>query len=112
MKIFKLVCIIKKNFYLRLREEVDRVLGAKTELHYDDMTELVYTGCVFKETLRLWPPAPELIRTADEDFYINNYKIPKGTQLNLSPYFCGRNEKFFPNPTDFKPERFLNEDSE
>lgn len=76
------------------------------------MASLEYTGLVFKETLRLWPPAPEIIRTSDQEFYINDLKIPNNTQLNLSPYFSGRNPKYFPNPNEFKPERYINEDTE
>nr|QUF59386.1 cytochrome p450 CYP3049C1 [Brachionus angularis] len=98
--------------FAKLREEIDRVIGAKNEVSYDDMTLLEYTGCVFKETLRLWPPAPEIIRVSDQDFYINGLKIPKNTQINLSPHFSGRNPKYFPNPDEFRPERFLKEDTD
>nr|AHL88995.1 cytochrome p450 3049C1 [Brachionus koreanus] len=100
-----------KNTHIlpRLREEIDSVLGAKKEISLDDLTKLEYTECVFKETLRLWPPAPEILRVSTDDFYINDFKIPKNTQINLSPYFSGRNEKYFPNPDKFIPERFLNE---
>lgn len=79
----------------------------RKDITYEHLTKLEYTECVFKETLRLWPPAPEILRVSTDDFYIQNFKIPKHTQINLSPYLSGRNEKYFPNPMEFRPERFL-----
>nr|UOU03252.1 cytochrome P450 3049C1 [Brachionus rubens] len=96
--------------YNKLKEEIDLVMGSKTELDYDDISRLEYTGCVFKETLRLWPPAPEILRVSTEEFYINDLKVPKNTPVNLSPYFSGRNPKYFPNPDHFEPERFTNQE--
>ena len=64
-----------------MRKEVDSVLGAKPDITYDDLTRLEYTGCVFKETLRLWPPGANLHRLADEDLILNGYSIPKGTWI-------------------------------
>nr|QVK45596.1 cytochrome P450 [Brachionus paranguensis] len=100
-----------KNTHIlpRLREEIDSVLGAKKEVTYEDLTKLEYTECVFKETLRLWPPAPEILRVSTDELCIGGFRIPKNTQINLSPYFSGRNEKHFSNPNEFRPERFLNE---
>ena len=56
-KIF-LVYILLLHFEkkIRAREEVDRVLGARTEITCQDVNELKYCSSIFKESLRLFPP--------------------------------------------------------
>ena len=54
----------------RLRKEVDTVLGAKTDISFDDINKLEYTGAVFKEALRKWPPASEFSKF----FFFNLFK--------------------------------------
>jgi cholesterol 24(S)-hydroxylase len=93
----------------KLKDEIDREMGARSQVNYEDMNKLEYTNCVFKETLRLWPPAPIMSRVTDRDFLINNYKIPPNTQLTISPHLNGRSAEYFPDPDKFKPERFLKE---
>nr|UOU03258.1 cytochrome P450 3049A1 [Brachionus rubens] len=95
----------------KLREEVDRVIGSKTEITYEDLGELEYTNCVFKETLRKWPPAPEFSRKTYQEIELEGIKIPENTWIMLSPYVMGRNPEYFPEPDKFIPERFL-KDSE
>ena len=48
-----------------------------------------------------------MFRISNADFFINEYEIPKDTQLIISPYMCGRNKKYFPDSLEFKPERFF-----
>lgn len=67
---------------------------------------------MIKETLRLWPPAGGGSRNIDvDDFKINDFLIPKGTHVMPSTYLCGRWNEYFPNPLEFKPERFLKEEN-
>ena len=73
-----------KNFeyyFIRLKEEVDRVIGSKSQITYDDLVELEYTSCVFKETLRKWPIAPVMSRITYNDIEISGIKIPKKTMI-------------------------------
>ena len=46
---YKLKSIIKN----RAREEVDRVIGDKNEVTYQDINNLKYCSYIFKEALRL-----------------------------------------------------------
>jgi cytochrome P450 len=76
---------MKLSFLLiRLREEVDRVLGERSEITYADIGELKYCASVFKETLRLWPPAPLFDRITSEPMRIGNYDVPKNTWVFVS----------------------------
>lgn len=69
----------------KLREEIDSVLGDKSEITSEDLNNLIYVSCVVKETLRLWPPANGTVRMIDtDDFYINGMNIPKGTLFHVN----------------------------
>ncbi len=60
------------------------MLGSKTTIDYEDITKMKYIGCVFKESLRLFPPATELIRFVPEEREINGLKIPKRTPYTVN----------------------------
>nr|UOU03248.1 cytochrome P450 3049E2-2 [Brachionus rubens] len=94
----------------KLNEEIDTVLGQKQEITEDDLSKLIYTTSVLKEALRKWPPAPDFIRYPPEDIFIGNYNIPKNTLISVAPFQLGRNEKYFPKPEEFIPERFISDD--
>ena len=65
----------------KAREEIDRVLGERTEVTFQDASELKYCTAIFKEALRLFPPAPSVNRFATEEVDIHEIKIPKNTPL-------------------------------
>jgi cholesterol 24(S)-hydroxylase len=79
------------DIFKKAREEVDRVLGERNEITYQDAVDLKYCSCIFKEALRLYPPAPVLDRFILDDLIINGYKIPKNSifhVLNIIYYYC------------------------
>lgn len=49
-----------------MREEVKRVIG-KNSMKFDHLVDLNYTEMVIKETLRLFPLAPILLRRLTGD---------------------------------------------
>jgi cholesterol 24(S)-hydroxylase len=65
----------------KAREEIDRVLGKRRTVTYQDFTELKYCSAIFKETLRLYPPAALLNRKSDRTFHIDGCEIPKETNI-------------------------------
>lgn len=65
----------------KAREEVDRVLGERTEITYQDVNELKYCSAIFKEALRLFPPASPITRHIKDSATICGYKIPSDTPL-------------------------------
>ncbi|CAG8714743.1 10219_t:CDS:2, partial [Cetraspora pellucida] len=48
---------------------------------FDQIEQLKYLECVFKEVLRVIPPVPALVRTNAKDEVLNGYFIPKKTPL-------------------------------
>jgi cytochrome P450 len=65
----------------KAREEIDRVLGERTEVTFQDVNDLKYCSAIFKEALRLFPPAPQVNRRVPEDIEINGITIPKDSPL-------------------------------
>jgi len=90
--------------FAKLRDEV-KVLDGRTPV-LDDLPRLPYTLQVFKEALRLYPPAYILTRTPTEDVFIDGYKLKKGAIIMISPYILHRNAENFPDPEKFDPDRF------
>jgi cytochrome P450 len=81
--------------YARLRAEVD--LGE----------EDVYLDAVVKETLRLCPAAPIVVRKLLEPIELGGYEIPAGTTVAPCVHLVHRNAEIYPEPTRYRPERFL-----
>ncbi|MBV9257628.1 MAG: cytochrome P450 [Ktedonobacteraceae bacterium] len=96
------------DIYEKMQQEVDTVLQGRTPT-YSDLAQLPYTLQVFKETMRLYPPAYGFVRVALRDQKIVGYSISKGQTVIISPYTMHRNAGYFSDPETFDPERFAPE---
>ena len=67
-----------------MRDEIERVLGSRTEINNEDLANLEYVECVFKESMRKYPPVCEVDRATTEDMNICGYKIPKNTWISVN----------------------------
>jgi cytochrome P450 len=94
--------------YQKVQQEVDSVLQGRTPT-YADLARLPYCLQVFKEAMRLYPPAYAFSRRALRDVEIDGYRVPKGWVVLLAPYTLHRREEYFPEPEKFDPERFTPE---
>jgi len=90
----------------RLEAELREVLGDRPALP-EDMAALPFTQAVVNETLRLYPPAYVTGREAIRDTVIGALPIPKGHLVLISIYALQRDPRFFPEPSEFRPERWL-----
>ena len=66
---------------LRLQEEVDTVLQGRDSITFDDLNKLEYVGQVFKEALRLYPPAPGTTRMNLQEVIVDGFRIPKHSMI-------------------------------
>lgn len=61
---------------------------------------------VYKESLRLFPPAYMLVRQAEQQDELCGQKICKGDQIVIAVEAIHRDPRFFNEPQRFMPERF------
>jgi len=73
---------------------------------YEEYKKLVYTMWVFKETLRLFPPAVEIPKIAVNEAQVGDFTIPAKTFVNVHLYCLHRNPQYWTEPNEFIPERF------
>ncbi|MCC6142876.1 MAG: cytochrome P450 [Candidatus Hydrogenedentes bacterium] len=92
----------------RLHEELDQVLGGRSP-QPEDYPRLPYTRQVFAETMRMFPPAYMVGREAIRDTELGGYRIPRNSQVVLSPFITQRDPRFHEDPLRFDPSRFTPE---
>ena len=64
------------------------------------------TRAIFAEALRLAPPVWVSPRRAIEDVDVAGIPVPRGAHVIVSQYASHRNPEFFPDPEEFRPERW------
>ncbi|XP_058240637.1 cytochrome P450 4V2 [Hemibagrus wyckioides] len=96
----------------KVQQELYEVFGdSDRPINNEDLKKLRYLECVIKEALRIFPSVPFFARTICEDTHINGYKVPKGVNVIILTYALHRDPRFFPEPEEFRPERFLPENT-
>nr|WP_319250599.1 cytochrome P450 [uncultured Celeribacter sp.] len=76
---------------------------------FSDLSKLRFTKDVFRETLRLYPPVPMMVRESACPVQFRARRVPKGAQIVLSPWHLGRHQRFWDDPDCFDPDRFKTE---
>ncbi|KIW84306.1 hypothetical protein Z517_03556 [Fonsecaea pedrosoi CBS 271.37] len=94
----------------KLYEELDNtftdVEAIKTG---QDLTSCVYLKACIEEALRMAPPGPGVLprtilkggETIDGEY------LPEGTTVGVAWWALGYNANYFPNPEEYRPERYL-----
>ncbi len=73
------------------------------------MSKLPATRDVFRETLRLYPPVPMMVRETTCPERFRKRDIRKGSQIVLSPWHLQRHTRLWDNPDAFDPGRWQTE---
>lgn len=99
-----------KESLQKIQQELDATVGRQREITESDLSNLPYLQATIKETLRLYPAAPMAVpHEATEDCILHDhgYFVSKGTRLLFNLYKIQRDPRVWPDPDEFKPERFL-----
>jgi cytochrome P450 len=89
----------------RLHREV-RAFPPERISSLDDLQNWPRLRQTLLETLRLYPPAPNMVREAIGEDVIAGVKVEPRTQVWISPWVIHRHRKFWDQPTAFIPDRF------
>lgn len=89
----------------RLREEIAEVGGGRP-LEPADISRLEYLDGVVKETLRLNPVIPDVMRVLARPARIGGHDLPAGIGVAPNIYATHRRPDVWPDPERFRPERF------
>lgn len=104
------------NVQNKLHEEIAEVndrLGGKC-ITYDVLQKMKYLDQVISETLRKWPAGVQIDRICVKDYVYDDgdklkFKIEKGSLVSYSLVGIQHDPNYFPNPENFDPERFSDE---
>ena len=93
----------------KMSEVVAEVCGDRLP-EAGDYPRLKYLEMVYAESMRLYPPAWVVARTATEEYTMRTGEvIPKGAHLIASQLVVHHDARWWPEPMRFDPERFTDE---
>ncbi|WP_044008384.1 cytochrome P450 [Leisingera methylohalidivorans] len=92
--------------YPEWQEKVAVEAEALEDESFAAVSKLKISRDVFRETLRLYPPVPMMVRQAACPEQFRNRNVPKGAQMVLSPWHLHRHERLWENPDRFDPARW------
>lgn len=92
-----------------MHAEIKQVIGNRLP-QASDYQMLHYTRNIFRESLRLYPPAWTIARETREDMVIKDYHFSKGSVLWTVTYLLHHDEKYFHDAERFIPDRWDEED--
>ncbi|GFS58087.1 probable cytochrome P450 49a1 [Trichonephila inaurata madagascariensis] len=100
-----------KKVQQKLREETMKYLPTKSSrFSGTPLSQRQYLNSVIKETLRVNPVAVGTGRVIQKDLELGGYCVPAQTMVILQHQVASMQEKFFPNASQFDPERWTRRD--
>nr|QLI62172.1 cytochrome P450 23 [Streltzoviella insularis] len=105
------VMATKPELQSKLRNHVIEVIKGK-DLDYDVLSQLSYLEAFLLETLRMYTPISRVDRVCTKDYTLpmTSIRIKAGDLIALP--LCGvhMDPDIYPNPHEFRPERFMGEE--
>lgn len=93
----------------RIRKETPNWIIENRVPTYEEVFESETINNSIKETLRTNPPGYFSNRTAKTDIDLSGALIKSGSNVYVSQYVSHRDEKYFDNPNEWNPDRWLND---
>lgn len=104
---------VQQKLYEEIKKVNEQITDGK-RISYEELQRMKYLDQVVSETLRKWPNGVQIDRICVKDYVYDDgdglkFQIEKGTNLVFSIYGIHRDAKYYPNPEQFDPERFSDE---
>ncbi|XP_009075444.1 PREDICTED: cytochrome P450 3A29-like, partial [Acanthisitta chloris] len=96
----------------RLQDEIDANLPNKATPTYNAITQMEYLDMVVNESIRLYPAGGRIERVCKKTVELNGVTIPKGMVVMIPAFVLHRDPAYWPEPEEFRPERFSKENKE
>ncbi|RDD39464.1 Cytochrome P450 3A11 [Trichoplax sp. H2] len=94
----------------RVFDEISDKLSETDSVDYDSVGDLPYLEMVIAETLRMYPPVFHFNRDIKEDMEIDGLQVSKEAMIGIPVYAIHHDPKIWPEPEQFRPERFTSEE--
>jgi cytochrome P450 len=94
----------------KAQAELDAFVGQDRLPEFRDQKHLVFVQAIVQEVLRWQPTTPLAMphKTVHDDIYDGHF-IPAGSIVVGNLWGILQNEDAYPNPSEFKPERFISD---
>uniref|UniRef100_A0A914P187 Cytochrome P450 n=1 Tax=Panagrolaimus davidi TaxID=227884 RepID=A0A914P187_9BILA len=103
--------MINPDAQKKIHAELDSVIGSDRFITVEDKTQLNYVNAVVAETQRFCNLVPMNVNhRLVKDVEIKGYRIPANTTILHQISTVLFDERYFPDPLKFEPERFLDKD--
>ena len=89
---------------------IDQAPAVRADLEVEwaaNQADLPLTTAVLAETLRLWPPSWMFSRRVLEPVLLSGRPVPVGTMCLVSPALLHRDPRWWTEPDQFRPDRWL-----
>ncbi|XP_064009721.1 cytochrome P450 3A29-like isoform X2 [Pogoniulus pusillus] len=96
----------------QLQDEIDATLPNKAAPTYSALLQMEYLDMVVNESLRLFSVGGRIERVCKKTVEINGVTIPKGMTVMIPAHVLHRHPDYWPEPDEFRPERFSKEKRE
>lgn len=104
--------VVYQDVQKKVKEEISRKIGLVEFPQFEDRSKLDYVEAVITEAQRICGIIPiSGPRRVYEDTIFEGYTIPKSATILINQYSVHMDPDVYPNPHEFKPERFLNNDT-
>ena len=90
-----------------LIDEAERLVPTVSAITSENLGAMALTQQVLEEALRLYPPVWLYTRRSTALDELDDYDVPPGTDIYLSPYILHRTEHYWGDPERFDPARFV-----
>ncbi|XP_066288756.1 cytochrome P450 2U1-like [Branchiostoma lanceolatum] len=105
-----LYMMVNPEIQEKVHQEIDSVLG-QTPPSYAQRSLLPYTTATLAEVQRIKPISPLSVpHAASRDTTLNGYNIPQEARILINLWSVHMDPQLFPEPNQFQPERFLDQD--
>lgn len=90
----------------RVREEVMGVIGEGGDIGREELGKLPLLDAVFQEAMRIYPPAPVLMRRTIAPVTLGDVELGAGATITIPIYVVHRHRSLWQDPLRFDPSRF------